>query len=142
MKTPAWCLAVLLLVLSGHAHAGDGLKSGRGGLVLTNVTLIDGANALRHPEMTILIRGDTIAEVAKNGEFAYPDGFPVIDLEGKYLIPGLIDGHVHIRNLPDKQLEFTLRCRGPASSWRASPRGNSPRRTRCSNGAAGGRVKG
>jgi len=33
----------------------------------------------------------------------------VINLSGKYIIPGLIDGHVHVRLFPDIQFENALR---------------------------------
>lgn len=42
----------------------------------------------------VLIDGDRIAEV---GENLSADGAEVIDLSGKYLVPGLVDMHVHLR---------------------------------------------
>ena len=42
----------------------------------------------------VKIDGDTIVEV---GENLSTDGCEVIDLAGKYLVPGLVDMHVHLR---------------------------------------------
>lgn len=42
----------------------------------------------------VKIDGDTIVEV---GENLSSDGCEVIDLAGKYLVPGLVDMHVHLR---------------------------------------------
>ncbi|MEP2670675.1 MAG: amidohydrolase family protein [Cyclobacteriaceae bacterium] len=44
---------------------------------------------------TILINNNIIEKVGKAGKVKLPDGTHVIDVNGKYLIPGLIDSHVH-----------------------------------------------
>lgn len=44
----------------------------------------------------VLIDGDSIAEVAESIEA--PEGAEVIDASGKYLVPGLVDMHVHFRD--------------------------------------------
>lgn len=45
---------------------------------------------------TILIKGERIAFVGKNGEKSIGSATEVIDATGKMLIPGLIDGHGHV----------------------------------------------
>ncbi len=44
---------------------------------------------------TVLIKGDRIAYVGKNGEGSIGSSTQVIDAGGKTLIPGLIDSHAH-----------------------------------------------
>lgn len=44
----------------------------------------------------VLIDGDSIAEVAESIEA--PEGAEFIDASGKYLVPGLVDMHVHFRD--------------------------------------------
>ncbi len=44
---------------------------------------------------TVLIKGDRIAYVGKNGDRSIGSSTKVIDAAGKTLIPGLIDGHGH-----------------------------------------------
>jgi imidazolonepropionase-like amidohydrolase len=45
---------------------------------------------------TVLIRGDRIAAMGPVASVAVPPGATVIDGSGKYLMPGLVDMHVHI----------------------------------------------
>ncbi|HSC25689.1 MAG TPA: amidohydrolase family protein [Vicinamibacterales bacterium] len=45
---------------------------------------------------TVLIRGDTIAAVGPRTSISVPAGARQIDGRGLYVIPGLIDSHVHI----------------------------------------------
>ncbi|MGE0587251.1 MAG: amidohydrolase family protein [Cyclobacteriaceae bacterium] len=46
-------------------------------------------------ESVILINGNTIEKVGKAGKVKIPADAEVIDAKGKYIIPGLIDSHVH-----------------------------------------------
>jgi cytosine/adenosine deaminase-related metal-dependent hydrolase len=67
-----------------------------GVLVIANGTLIDGTGTEPRPNGTIVVRGTTIVEV----HAAKPPGFDpratMIDATGKFILPGLIDGHVHL----------------------------------------------
>lgn len=65
-------------------------------LLITNVTLIDGTGAAPLPDASVLVSGDRIALVSP-GKIRKPSGTTVIDGEGKYLLPGLIDTHIHLR---------------------------------------------
>ncbi|MGI5838342.1 MAG: amidohydrolase family protein [bacterium] len=44
----------------------------------------------------ILIEGERIAAAGKLGDFAVPSGAEVIDLGGAYVMPGMIDCHLHV----------------------------------------------
>lgn len=63
---------------------------------LTNVNLIDGTGAGPQPGTTILLDGDRIAAVYATGSQPIPAEATVLDLEGKTVIPGLIDAHIHV----------------------------------------------
>jgi len=65
-------------------------------LLLTHVGLIDGTGSPVRCDMTIEIEGKHIAAVYPGGSQPVPKGAEVRDLSGKYVIPGLIDAHVHI----------------------------------------------
>ncbi len=67
-------------------------------LVLTNAWLIDGTGAPAIANAWIHIEGDHIAAVG-TGTPAPVAGARIIDLEGRTVLPGLIDTHVHLRNL-------------------------------------------
>lgn len=71
-------------------------------LLLTHVGLIDGTGAPLQKDMTIAIEGDRIADVYPAGSKPDPKDAQVRDLGGRYVIPGLIDAHVHIADIePD-----------------------------------------
>ena len=65
-------------------------------LLLTHLTLIDGTGMSAKPDMTIAIEGEHIAAIYPDGSRAAPKGARVEDLSGRYVIPGLIDAHVHL----------------------------------------------
>lgn len=71
-------------------------------LVLTNARLVDleSAPARVVPEATVVVRNGKIAAV-ETGDVAAPAGARVLDLQGRYLLPGLIDAHVHLSSLED-----------------------------------------
>jgi dihydroorotase len=45
----------------------------------------------------VLVRGGEIAELGAPGSLAAPEGAEVIDGEGRHLLPGFVDPHVHLR---------------------------------------------
>jgi imidazolonepropionase-like amidohydrolase len=65
-------------------------------LLLTQVGLIDGTGSAVQRDMTIEIEGKRIAAVYPDGSRPAPKDADVRNLSGKYVIPGLIDAHVHI----------------------------------------------
>jgi hypothetical protein len=62
-------------------------------LVLRGATVIDGTGAAPIRNASIVIEGDTIQAVGAN--VAPPAGATVIDLAGKFVIPGLVESHAH-----------------------------------------------
>jgi imidazolonepropionase-like amidohydrolase len=65
-------------------------------LILHNATVIDGTGAPPRPNVDVVIRGETIAEVAPSATVVHPPDARVIDATGKYVIPGLVDMHAHL----------------------------------------------
>ncbi|HWQ29178.1 MAG TPA: amidohydrolase family protein, partial [Dehalococcoidia bacterium] len=64
-------------------------------LVLHNATLIDGTGADPRPAATVVVEGRSIVRIASAREFALPRDAEIIDLQGRFLLPGLTDAHVH-----------------------------------------------
>lgn len=62
-------------------------------LLLKNAHIVDPAVELDGCA-DVLVEGDKIAAVGENLSY---EGAEVIDLSGKYLVPGLVDMHVHLR---------------------------------------------
>ena len=65
-------------------------------LVIKNGPLIDGTGGRPRPNGRIVIRSGKIAEVGPEAPFDQVGGARVIDAAGGFILPGLIDGHVHL----------------------------------------------
>ena len=65
-------------------------------LAITDVTVIDGTGRPASPGMTVIVQSGRITRIERAGA-SVPAGAQVIDGRGKFLIPGLIDVHVHLR---------------------------------------------
>jgi imidazolonepropionase-like amidohydrolase len=72
-----------------HAHAAEDIT------VLAGATVIDGSAKLPFENAVVVIRNDRIDAIARQGEGGIPGGARMIDVSGKWIIPGLIDAHVH-----------------------------------------------
>jgi len=71
-------------------------------LVLRGATLIDGTGGPPAPNAHVVIEEDTIAAVTSAARAAEtPRNAQVIDLTGKWLLPGLIDLHIHSYSYDD-----------------------------------------
>ena len=83
---------VILCVLNGApawAQSDDTV------LLIRNVTLIDGTGAPPLPNASVLVEGSRISDITMQNVYP-PDGAIEIDGDGKYLIPGIIDSHMHL----------------------------------------------
>jgi imidazolonepropionase-like amidohydrolase len=69
------------------------------GIAFTGAGLFDAEARVVRPGMTLLVMGDRIAAVGKDGTVAIPAGAEVVDARGKTLIPGLWDMHQHFGDL-------------------------------------------
>src|SRR5262249_45393349 len=66
-------------------------------LLVRGGTLIDGTGRSTVQDAQILIRDGMIAEIRSGGASA-PSGVEVLEARGKFIIPGLIDSHIHYRD--------------------------------------------
>jgi imidazolonepropionase-like amidohydrolase len=89
-----------LLVTSGAlVLCPQALRAQRQQLALTHATVIDGTGAAPRDGQTIVLREGRITEIFPDGTKPLPAG-QVLDLTGKFVIPGLIDAHVHLATDP------------------------------------------
>jgi imidazolonepropionase-like amidohydrolase len=65
-------------------------------VALTHANIIDGTGAPSQLDQTILIQGGKINAVYPSASRPPPNGAKTEDLTGKWVIPGMIDAHVHI----------------------------------------------
>jgi imidazolonepropionase-like amidohydrolase len=87
-------------------------------LVIKGGTLIDGTDGDPLQNAIVIIEGSEITDVGER--ITIPQGAEVIDASGLTVLPGLIDGHVHLTADPGKgALELTT-SPGALSNLRAS----------------------
>jgi len=87
------CLAACAL-LASPAAAQAPLP--RPDLALTHANVVDVTTGAITRNATVLVRNGRIESV---GSGSAPAGTQVIDIAGKYLVPGLMDAHTHLDNL-------------------------------------------
>jgi imidazolonepropionase-like amidohydrolase len=82
-------LAAGLLVLAcGHGSPD--------GLALVGATLIDGTGGPPLRDAAIVVRRGKVESVGPRAEFSLPRRTTQVDLDGRWIIPGLIDTHGHV----------------------------------------------
>ncbi len=92
LKTPVRILAGMLLT----ALPGIASMTLADTLLIENVTLIDGTGRPSVAGASVLVDGDRISRIAR-GSIDAPRGTNRIDGSGKFLMPGLMDMHIHLR---------------------------------------------
>jgi imidazolonepropionase-like amidohydrolase len=70
-------------------------------------TLIDGTGSSPLPESAVVVEGGRISWIGRRQELSMSPDAPIVDLSGKYLMPGLMDANVHL--LIDTNPEILLR---------------------------------
>ena len=68
------------------------------GLIFTNAKLIDGTGTEPVPDAAVFVEGERITKITQTRELNADEkaNFRVVDLQGKTLLPGLIEAHYHI----------------------------------------------
>ncbi len=69
-------------------------------IVLQHASIVDGVSGNVQRNKTILVVNGKIKQiVAGNDPYSMPATAKIIDLKGQYVMPGLIDCHVHLRDM-------------------------------------------
>ena len=97
---PSGCLSSVIAVVLALAGSAPGLAQEPSGrvLVLTGATIIDGVADAPLLDRSIVIEGSTI-EAILPADSPLPVGVETVDLDGRYVIPGLMDSHVALAGL-------------------------------------------
>ena len=94
----AGMLALLMLARSMPVAADDKPPVT---IAYTGATLINGGAAAAQPNVVIVTRGAKILAVQPVHGFHADSGTQIVDVHGKFIIPGLINSHVHLATLAD-----------------------------------------
>lgn len=92
---------IALASASFAAAAAPPAKPGIDFSLYSDATVVDGTGAPPRAHQDILVRGERIVAVAPRGTIAGARDARRIDLAGRFVIPGLIDTHVHLATPPD-----------------------------------------
>jgi len=85
-------VVVAALALTSPAFAANGPYA------LTNANLFDGVNDTITENVMVLVRDGLIEKIGANGSDV-PRDYTVIDVEGNFLMPGMIDVHTHMNTI-------------------------------------------
>jgi len=98
----AWAIAALLaLLVMVPAWASPALATApppQTTFAITDVTVIDVARGQRVGHRTVLVASGRIAAITPSRDADIPAGALLVDGRNKFLIPGLMDMHVHLLN--------------------------------------------
>lgn len=97
MKTRNALLAMTLLASPLSAAT---LYQGGSVIDVTSGQALDGA--------AVLVEGERIVAVGAPADMAMPEGTQVVDVSGKFLVPGLIDTHIHFMESGRVQMDKML----------------------------------
>ncbi|HEX6106258.1 MAG TPA: amidohydrolase family protein [Gemmatimonadales bacterium] len=78
------------------------------GLALVGATLIDGSGGPALPDAVVVVRGGRVESVGTRAGFQLPERTSEVDLTGRWIIPGLIDAHVHLTDGKAGVLDWSL----------------------------------
>lgn len=94
MKTLKLALAISLLPLFLSAQSLE-----QKNYALINANLINGYENKVYPNSIVFVKQGKIEKIGKGSEATA--GYEVIDCQGYFLLPGLIDAHTHLDNMAD-----------------------------------------
>ena len=94
MGTPGILAAALLFAVSASAQV----------TVLTHATLIDGTGAAPQNDATLVMENGHIRDLGPSSKIVAPSGATILDLTGKFVVPGIINAHGHVGADRDPEL--------------------------------------
>lgn len=109
-------LICLLFICSMSIPSLSSRAQGPYSLVITHANVIDGIAAAPIKDATVFIRDGRIERIV-TGKTELPSGATVLDLKGRWLLPGFVDAHAHLADLTAARRALasgatTVRCLG------------------------------
>ena len=84
----------------------NGAQSAPTSLALTGGTVIDVRTGASMADATVLIRDDRIVQIGHGDDVRIPPGAQVVSVNGRWIVPGFIDMHVHVATVEGAPLEL------------------------------------
>lgn len=98
----------MMIWLAAMAMAASAPAQTKIAIVGAHILPMTGIEQLR--DQTVLVDGDRIVAVGPRNSTAVPAGYRSIDARGKYLMPGLVDMHMHLSPEPGVASDSTQRA--------------------------------
>jgi imidazolonepropionase-like amidohydrolase len=90
--------------------------------VLTRATVIDGTGAPPQKDITIVMENGRIRDMGPSSKIPTPAGATLLDLTGKFIVPGIINAHGHVGAKTEPQLrQYALYGVTTATSMQTDP---------------------
>jgi imidazolonepropionase-like amidohydrolase len=90
--------------------------------VLTRATVIDGTGAPPQKDITIVMENGRIRDMGPSPKISTPAGATVLDVTGKFIVPGIINAHGHVGAKTEPQLrQYALYGVTTATSMQTDP---------------------
>jgi imidazolonepropionase-like amidohydrolase len=90
--------------------------------VLTRAAVIDGTGAPPQKDITIVMENGRIRDIGPSLKISAPAGATVLDLTGKFIVPGIINAHGHVGAKTEPQLrQYALYGVTTATSMQTDP---------------------
>jgi imidazolonepropionase-like amidohydrolase len=91
-------------------------------IALTRATFIDGSGANPQKDFTVVMEKGRIRELGPSAKIRPPAGATVVDLNGKFIVPGIINAHGHVGANTEPQLrQYALYGVTTATSMQTDP---------------------
>lgn len=103
------------LLVSVTAFASSGSKPGPDRVWITDAVIISPENLDHIEKGSVLIEDGRIVRVDRTQNAKTPEGATVISAHGQYLIPGLMDSHVHLSSVPGMGIPDKVKFDEPMS---------------------------
>jgi hypothetical protein len=100
-STVAFLLFAATLASGGRAGAGDRTDATPApppravSVALVGATVVDGTGGPPLADAVVVVEGERVVAVGPRATTKPPAGATVVDVSGKWIVPGLIDAHVH-----------------------------------------------
>jgi hypothetical protein len=99
-------ICVATSINSQRAQKKEAAEAQTYAFVNVNVVPMDKERVIK--EQTVIVRGEKIIQIGASSKTKIPSNAIRIDGSGKYLMPGLVDMHVHLRDYKPKDMDALL----------------------------------